>query len=420
MDIIISPTSFNGSFTAPPSKSAAHRIIIFAALSKKPVSFPLAEISEDIDATINCLRALGASITWDSKILHITPIEQSTPAQSPLLDCKESGSTLRFLLPLAAILAQAPSFIGSGRLPARPILHILEAMASHGISASASKLPVTLRGMLTPGTYVLPGDVSSQYITGLLLSLPLLPADSKLMISTPLASGGYVALTLELLQLFGIEIHQAKNTFYIPGKQQYRAPQQLSIEGDWSNAAFFLSAGAINGKIRCHALATDSKQKDSLLLSILQKMGAIVVAKDDSLQVCADALHGISVNMSEIPDLLPILGVLGAAAEGKTVLYNAARTRIKESDRLYTTATMLRQLGVATEEKEDSLTIWGGNRFQSCSIDSFGDHRIAMAACIAAGFAAAPITVTNVTAINKSYPSFLNTFQTLGGNYREI
>lgn len=417
MDIRITPAPLSGNIKAPSSKSDAHRLLICSALADRPTVIGLEQTSADIDATMNCLRALGAEIEYEGGKCIIEPIK--IPAVKPLLDCKESGSTLRFLLPVASAVCGGAGFSGHGRLPERPLDGLMAVMKGGGVRFSEPRLPFDIKGQLSSGDYALAGDVSSQYISGLLLALPLVSGDSRVILTSELESANYVAMTLQTLRRFGINIIEDGGVFQIEGRQKYRSPGSLAVEGDWSNAAFFLTAGALGGAVTVTELNKDSVQGDTEIERILRSFGASIESSGANIKVSAQELLGHTVDVSAIPDLLPILATAAAFAEGETRFINAARLRYKESDRLKTTAAMLTSLGGKVTEHGDELIVRGG-RMSGGETDSFGDHRIAMAACVAAAYCEKPTTIRNAEAVNKSYPNFFKDFERLGGRYDKI
>jgi 3-phosphoshikimate 1-carboxyvinyltransferase len=418
MNIIIEPTKLTGEMLAPPSKSAAHRLLIAAALANQPSKITLAEESEDIQTTRQCLQALGAQCRRQGETLEILPLDgQDITAE---LDCGESGSTLRFMLPVAASLGGKVQFRGRGRLPDRPLSPFREELQAYGCEFSADKLPFVLSGKLRPGCFRLPGDISSQFISGLLFALPGLQDDSRIELSTDLESSGYVDLTREILAQFGIAIGAEKRLFRIPGRQRYITPGQVTVEGDWSNAAFYLVAGALSAPIEVRGLKADSSQGDRGILRELRHFGAKVDERDGRVMVSPGDLHACHVDVGEIPDLLPILAVLAAFAKGESVLYNAARLRLKECDRLSAMREILTALGGKVEEREDSLLIHGQNQLQGGSIDSHNDHRIVMAAAIAACRCQKTVRINNAKAVHKSWPNFFSVYSSLGGKAKNV
>lgn len=414
MTATLSPSPIGGRLAAIPSKSDAHRVLICAALGDKATTFPLAATSADIDATIFCLSALGATITLENGLCRVFPI--TTPTKSPVLDCGESGSTLRFLLPIAAALGCDATFVGHGRLPSRPIGELLTTLSAHGVSASSPSLPLTLHGRLSGGDLTIRGDVSSQYITGLLLALPRISEPSRVVLSAPLQSVGYVDMTLCTMARFGVDVNVSGNAF-TPNAVSYHTPSDLTVEGDWSNAAFWLCMGAVSRPLTLTGLDAHSAQGDRAILSLLQQFGADVRCEGDAVTVSPAVLHGIEVDMENIPDLLPPLAVVAAAAHGTTRLFNAARCRLKECDRLHGMVTLLTSLGVKAEETEDSLMIHGG-AIDGGTVDSQNDHRLVMAAALAATVARGDITILQSEAVGKSYPAFFTHYEQLGGRVK--
>lgn len=417
MKVTITPATLRGSVPAIPSKSDAHRKLIGAALADRTTSLSLPRSSADMDATMECLRALGAKIDRTDDAVMITPIN-SVPENS-VLDCGESGSTFRFLLPVAAALSETVTFQGHGRLPQRPIGELMEVMQERGVTFSAKQLPFTIKGRLQLGDYCIPGNISSQYITGLLLALPLLDGDSTITLSTPLTSAAYVEITRAVLDTFGVTVQETPTGYRISGKQAFRAQGTLSVSGDWSNAAFFLTTGALSDPITVSGLDEADTQGDKEIVPFLRQFGANVSVEGDAVTVQTGKLTGTTIDIGETPDLLPILAVLATQAEGETRFTNAARLRLKESDRLKTTTQMLKALGGDVEELPDGLlvrrcTLTGGET------SSYQDHRIAMAAAVAAIVCDAPVTITDAEAVDKSYPQFYEDYEMLGGNIHVI
>lgn len=415
MTVTLTPAPLGGTLAAIPSKSDVHRVLICAALGDKVATFPLSARSADIDATIACLEALGADISVENGFCRVSPI--TTPTNLPVLDCGESGSTLRFLLPVAAALGCNATFTGRGRLPARPIGELLSTLTAHGVTASSPSLPLTLHGTLTGGDFTVRGDVSSQYITGLLLALPRLSAPSRVVLSTALQSTGYVEMTRRTMARFGAVVEVNGNAFTLKRPSPYRTPDTLTVEGDWSNAAFWLAAGAVSRPVTVTGLHPHSAQGDKAIASLLQRFGAAVTQDGDTVTVSPAPLTAQEIDMSDIPDLLPPLAVVAAAASGTTRLFNAARCRLKECDRLHGMATLLTALGIQTEETADALTIHGGTP-SGGTVDSQNDHRLVMAAALAAALCTEDVTVLRSEAVTKSYPAFFADYKQIGGLVR--
>ena len=413
MNIRISPAPLSGTIAAIPSKSDAHRLIICAALADRETKLHLPSSSRDIDATCACMRALGAKIRREGKDLLIRPIE-SIP-ENPVLDCEESGSTLRFLLPLAAALSDSVSFTGRGRLPERPLKDLMDAMGAHGVSFSAEKLPFTTKGRLRPGCFSISGSVSSQYITGLLLAASVMDGDSRILLTSPLESAAYVDITLHALRRFGIKAEALENGWLVPGGQCIQSAGALPVEGDWSNAAFPLAAGLLGGGITVTGLSMDSPQGDRAIVEVLKAFGADICVSDGAVSAKPGPLHGCTVDMREIPDALPALAVVAAYASGETHFINAGRLRLKESDRLTAVAALIRALGGEAEEQPEGLIVRGGRPLCCGEVDGFGDHRIVMAAAMAASAARSDTIIRGAQAVEKSYPAFFEHFNALGG-----
>ena len=408
----LKPTKLCGTIPAIASKSNAHRLLILAALCRGETRLIMKQRSEDIDATVACLRALGAKIALVPDGVFVHGIERVN--EYPLLDCSESGSTFRFLLPVATALCEHVRFTGSGRLPDRPIGELLTVLQAHGVAFSAERLPFQTTGKLTGGRFSLPGNVSSQYLTGLLLAQPLLAEPSTISLTTKLESAAYVDITLHALRRFGVSVLVADESYRIPGGQTIHSAGELRVDGDWSNAAFFLVAGAIGAPVRLTGLNLNSPQGDKAILDALLAFGASLKATAKAIFVSPAPLFGCEIDVGETPDLLPILAVLGACANGETRLVNAARLRLKESDRLASVSAMLRALGASVEERADSLIVTGG-KLTGGTVDSCKDHRIAMSAAIASIRCRGEVTILGADAVNKSYPAFFEDFNRLGG-----
>jgi 3-phosphoshikimate 1-carboxyvinyltransferase len=424
LDVKISPCRLNGVVRAIPSKSQAHRALICAALADKPTTIECEGGSDDISATADCLSALGAKIGRESGVYVVHPLKRDANGNTASLPCGESGSTFRFMLPIVGALGRKASFILKGRLPERPLSPLYEELVRHGCELSPQgAVPFCASGRLAPGSYSLDAGVSSQFISGLLFALPLLGGDSELHLTGQAESFPYIELTLAMLEIFGIRTEFKDNVFYIPGGQTYCSPGKAHVEGDWSNAAFWLSAGAIGaGSITCTGLNFKSRQGDRAILDILSKFGAGIELKekDSAVTVSGGKLRGIEIDARDIPDLVPVLSVVAAASEGETVIRNASRLRAKESDRLAAVSDILRSLGADANETTDGLVIRGGKAFKGGQVSSRGDHRIAMSSAIAATICAGPVVIQDAQAVNKSYPGFFDDLRSLGGTVQEL
>ena len=416
---VISPSVIRGTLTPPPSKSAAHRLLIAAALAGEGRVRGLS-LSADMEATLRAVRGLGVSVRLDGDAACFAPAPPSS-SPSPLpVDCGESGSTLRFLIPLYAARGIPAVFTGHGRLPERPLGVYADCLPPHGVTLSAaSGLPLTVTGRLTGGDVALPGDVSSQVITGLLFALPLCREDSRIRLTTPLESAGYVDMTLQVLRQAGIRVEPLEDGWFIPGSQTYQ-PLDTAVESDWSQAAFLLAAGALGGEVTLTGLNPASAQGDREALSLFRRFGAAVEEAPGRI-VCRKApLHGIDIDAAQIPDLVPVLAVTAALADRVTHITGAARLRLKESDRLAAVADGIRRLGGRVEEGPDFLTITGVPRLTGGRAEGYNDHRIVMALSMAALGCEAPVTVTDAQSVAKSWPAFFEDYRAIGGTAHVI
>lgn len=410
----ISPSCPTGSLMLPPSKSGAHRALICAALSQTPCLVSPIDWSEDIVATCEVLQALGFGIEKrENAVFSRGATGYKRPKKPVIADCGESGSTLRFMLPLCAALGIEATFTGRGRLGSRPMDTLIRLLSGHGVTIKGETLPLSVSGQLKSGLYTLPGNISSQYITGLLFSLPLLAGESRIQLATPLESAGYVEMTMETLESADIHIEPMGDSWRIPGGQKYHA-DLLTVEGDWSQAAFFGIMGAIGGPIVLSGLRSDSLQGDRALVGLLAEFGADVFQTPDTLTISKGPLRGIRIDAGQIPDLVPALAVLGAFAEGETTIYNAARLRLKESDRLTAICDGIVALGGMAHELPDGLVIEGKGLLDGRASGA-GDHRIVMALAAGACFAKGPCEIEDAQSIAKSYPAFFDDYKQVGG-----
>ena len=433
----IKGTDLKGEIAAIASKSMAHRYMIASALvtgERKSEAVEKAEqqkaslteqkifvechtSSEDIEATIACLTALGAHFEKKDNGYMITPIDRANMQESMSLPCKESGSTFRFLLPVAATFGKSIEFMQEGRLPKRPLSPLYEEMTGHGVSMSPQgENPFKCEGKLSAGTYRLAGNVTSQFISGLLFALPMLDGDSRIELTSKLESKLYVDMTIAVIRQFGIKVDAEESAYIIPGNQKYISPNAGVVEGDWSNAAFWLSAGAIGSNpITMTGLSENSLQGDKAIINVLKEFGADIKSENGRITVSAGELKGIDIDAADIPDLVPIMAAVAAVADGKTTIYNAERLRLKESDRLKTVSETLNILGADVSETEDGLVINGKRELTGGIVNASGDHRIAMMAAIAALKCTNEVIIENAEAVNKSYPAFFEDYIKLSG-----
>ncbi|CBL17641.1 3-phosphoshikimate 1-carboxyvinyltransferase [Ruminococcus champanellensis] len=413
MNCVIEPGLLEGTVSIPASKSAAHRALICAALAKGTSRLTNLSDSEDIAATIGALQQMGAKITRTGSSVTVTGILEP-PTQPITLDCGESGSTLRFLIPVAAALGLTCTIIGKGRLPYRPLDAYLRELPKKGISIQPERqdalLPLHMSGKLQSGVFQLEGDVSSQYLTGLLLALPLLEGDSRLELTSPLESAPYVDMTAALLRQAGVPTEKTPEGYRIPGGGVYH-PLSLAIEGDYSQAAFFLTANALGSHVRVDGLGENSCQGDRKIVEILREL---CYTKENTIA------SGLSVYAADIPDLVPVLTVLACLCGKPSRIYGAKRLRLKESDRLAAIAAALNAIGGQVSQTEDGLEIQPIAAFTGGTADSCGDHRIAMSLAVAATRSTAPVTILGAEAVRKSYPDFWSDYQKLGGTVHVI
>ena len=380
MDITLQPGKLAGRIEAVPSKSMAHRLLICAAFAKTPTTLICAEPGEDVAATCRCLTALGADIRPTASGLIVKPIGKAP--QSAVLHCAESGSTLRFLLPIAGALGVDATFEMEGRLPQRPLSPLWEEMERMGCQLSRpTENSVRCTRRLRPGRYTMDGSVSSQFISGLMLALPLIGGEASLQITGQVESKPYIEMTRQVLSLFA-----------------GGAPERIAVEGDWSNAAFWLTANALGSQVTVTGLNESSPQGDRAIAALLPKFS-------ECPSICG----------ADIPDLVPILAVAAAAKKG-AVFTGIRRLRLKESDRVASTAAMIESLGGKAVATEDTLTVYGTG-LTGGTVDSFRDHRIAMAAAIASTVCRENVTVLGAECVKKSYPGFWDDFSLLGGSY---
>lgn len=417
--VACSPARLEGVVQAPPSKSAAHRAILcaaLAALNNEPSRLAPIDLSKDISATLGAVSALGVSSAVDHWVCTLAP-EVGLLRQSHTINCGESGSTLRFLIPIFAALGVEALFTGQGRLPERPIGVYTELLPLHGVNChTQGGLPLSISGRLEPGDYRLPGNISSQFITGLLLALPLLDGESRVHLSTPLESAAYVDMTIDIMKDFGVTIEATADGWRIPAGQHYQG-RIYTVEGDWSQAAFFLAAGALGSKIGVSGLNPGSRQGDRAIEVLLARFGARLRWEADTLFCLSGELNAITIDASQIPDLVPILSVLGAYCKGRTRIENAARVRLKECDRLAAMAEGLQTLGCPVTQRPDGLVIGnpGRNTLAGGAVKGYNDHRIVMSFATAALNASGSILISDPASIQKSYPGFFRDYTSLGG-----
>ena len=413
-DVKFSPFVPNGTVNVPPSKSDVHRAIICAAMANGVSRISPVALSNDIKATIGCIKALGADAVLENNVLTVDGTNMYKN-KTALLDCGESGSTLRFFIPIAAVGNINATFVGKGKLPQRPIGIFTEALPKAGtVCKTEGGLPLEIKGQLKSGIFEIPGNVSSQFITGLLLALPILESDSEIVLTSPLESVGYIAMTIRTMKQFGVNIQATEKGWHIKGGQSYKTCD-YTTDGDWSQASFFMVLGAVSGKVTVKGVAKDSTQGDKKCTEILARFGAKVTQLDNEVTVEKGKLKAITIDASQIPDLVPVLSVCAAFAEGTTKIINAERLRIKECDRLKATAELLNNLGGKVKELSDGLEITGVSSLKGGNVNGYNDHRIVMSAAVCAARSDEDITATFAMSINKSYPDFYIDYNSIGG-----
>lgn len=413
-DVKFSPFVPNGTVNVPPSKSDVHRAIICAAMANGVSRISPVALSNDIKATIGCIKALGADAVLENNVLTVDGTNMYKN-KTALLDCGESGSTLRFFIPIAAVGNINATFVGKGKLPQRPIGIFTEALPKAGtVCKTEGGLPLEIKGQLKSGIFKIPGNVSSQFITGLLLALPILEGDSEIVLTSPLESVGYIAMTIRTMKQFGVNIQATEKGWHIKGGQSYKTCD-YTTDGDWSQAAFFMVLGAVSGKVTVKGVAKDSTQGDKKCAEILARFGAKVTQLDNEVTVEKRELKAITIDASQIPDLVPVLSVCAAFAEGTTKIINAERLRIKECDRLKATAELINNLGGKVKELSDGLEITGVSSLKGGNVNGYNDHRIVMSAAVCAARSDGDITATFAMSINKSYPDFYIDYNSIGG-----
>ncbi len=415
-NVKISPSSLKGKVVLPASKSVAHRALICAALSGGTSEIKCDCTSRDINATVCALKALGAKIKIQKNVYTVSGI---VPQRNLKINCFESGSTARFLLPVAAALGVDAQFIGEGRLPERPFDDLCDVLRQNGVNCSSNKLPIDISGVFSGERFVLPGNVSSQYVSGVLLAAPLMNRDVTVQIKGTLESEPYVDITIDVMSKFGVKVQKTEDGYFVKGGQNYISTN-VKVESDWSAAAFFMSAAAIGGEIALEGLNFASSQGDMAALDVFAAFGAEISIVGQTLFVKkGKRLRGISVEVSQIPDMVPAIAVTAAFADGETKITGAARLRLKESDRIKAVCNALKAMGVSVAEDKDGIII-KGSKVSGGKVDGVNDHRIVMAFSIAANFASGETEIKDSQAVSKSYPEFFRDFEKIGGKVNEF
>ena len=412
MNITLNKPQPHGRICAIPSKSYAHRMLICAALSENGNTvLDCPALSRDITSTVDCLRVMGSLIERVGSKYIINPIRFGEKESS--LPCSESGSTLRFLIPVTAALGIDADFIPEGRLSSRPLSPLDSELERHGTAVTNSGGKISVRGKLTGNRFEIDGSISSQFITGLLLAIPLISPDGgTLTVTGKVESKPYIDITTEIMRRFGIGVNESGGVYTVSGK--YTTPGELAAEGDWSNAAFMLCAGALSsGGITVDGLEPGSRQGDRAVFSILEIFGASCSSSGSSFNVRHGKLHGITIDAGDIPDLVPVISVTAAGADGITHIKNCRRLRLKESDRVEAIRDMLTSLGGDVIIDDDDIIIRGRGKLRGGTVNSCNDHRIVMSAAVASIICEEDVTIVGCEAAAKSYPGFFDDFASL-------
>jgi 3-phosphoshikimate 1-carboxyvinyltransferase len=418
--VIIRRSNLSGEVTIPSSKSTCHRALICAGLSDGASLISNVNYSQDIEATSLAMKSLGVNIKIGESSINVMGTE-NLEVKNPNINCHESGSTLRFLIPVAATIGKEVTFEGEGKLVERPLDSYYEIFDEQNIDYKNNngKLPLTINGKLNPGNYKIKGNISSQFISGLLFALPLLDGDSKIIVTTELESKPYVDLTIDMLKRFSVSVENNNyREFDIKGNQKFKSAD-YRVEGDFSQAAFWLVAGSLGADVICDGLDIDSLQGDKAILEIIESMDGELFIDSNKIKALPRKTKGTVIDASQCPDLVPVLTVLAALSEGTTEIINAARLRIKESDRLSAISSELNKIGAEVEERADGLIIRGKSTLRGGKVNSWNDHRIAMSMAIASLKCEEPVIIENADCVKKSYPDFWRHFKVLGGNIDE-
>ena len=428
--IIIEPQRLSGTVNVPPSKSLSHRGIMCAGLSEDISVVENLIYSDDIFTTIEAMKQFGMQVLSEEKVGERYRLTLQNKSISKLKDqnykiisepttihCSESGTTIRFLMPFFTLSSAPMTFTGKGRLGERPYETFYKILRNQNIPYETTEglLPVTITGTLKPDNFQMAGNVSSQFISGLMLILPLLGETSKIELTTPLESKGYVDLTIDTSRQFGVSVDMPDaQTFVINGNQHYKGTT-YAVEGDYSQAAFWLVAGSLGNDVVLEGMQKTSLQGDHAILEIVERLGGKITWQSEGVKSTESALKTAVVDASQCPDLVPVLTVLLSMGNGTSEIINAGRLRIKESDRLKAICTELNKMGGQVEELDEGLKIKGVQGFKGAVVDSWNDHRIAMALAIAATRADGPVEITGFEAVKKSYPMFWVDYEKLGG-----
>ena len=404
MDITVKSAKLSGEVSVVDSKSEAHRKLICSLLSFDKTVLNCKNTSDDIKATVSCLKSLGGDVLQDENCINID--SQKGIKETAVLNCGESGSTLRFFIPVVCALGVNATFIGEGRLPERTNAVLIDLLSKKGcVFDKPDGLPLSVTGKLESGIFEIPGNISSQYISGLLFALPLSDGDSVIKILGNTESTPYIELTIEALSEFGIkaDFDKENNVIRVCGNQKYKSPEKVNVHGDWSNGAFWLCLKEISGNdIIVKNLKDNSVQGDRAIVRIIEKIKA------------AHSGEIVTVDCTQIPDLVPVLTVFASSRIGETVFTGCERLKIKESDRIKTTVEMINNLGGAAEEIDGGIRINGKGRLAGGTVWCYNDHRIAMSSAVASSICDKDVIIKGAQCVNKSYPGFFDEFERLG------
>jgi len=415
--ITLFPARLEGQLEVPTSKSLTHRALICAALAKGTSTISDVVLSDDIRATLSALEQIGARIEINDDSVDIRGIK-SLKAPNEAIDCNESGSTLRFLIPLLSLTGKEVVFTGKPSLLRRPQSVYEDLFRQDHIVFEHDNDKIVVNGSIKARRYFVDGTVSSQFFTGLMFALPLLNEDSYIHIKGHLESRSYIQLTIQMLEHFGVTVTEIENGYYIPGNQSYE-PFDYRVEGDYSQAAFFLVGGILNGNVTVHNLSHESRQGDQAIIDIIKRMKGRLIFMEDGLIANKSTTNAAKIDIADCPDLGPIVALLGSLSKGTTTIVNAGRLRLKESDRIESTVATLQALGANIRSKGDEIIIHGKSSLTGGTVDSYNDHRIAMMVAIASIVSEQPIVLHRANAVTKSYPHFFDDFRKLGGSFLE-
>ncbi len=421
MKATIKGKSLSGVVTVPSSKSQVHRALICAALADIPTEIRFYGRSNDIIATADCMRSIGATVDSESFGFRVSPITRNSIIRGAMLRCSESGSTLRFLLPVVAALGADASFFTEGRLSERPLAPLDSLLEDNGCSIVRDKNIISCLGKFfgnsSENNFSIDGGVSSQFISGLLMALPII-GGGRITVTGKCESKGYINMTVDVMKKFSVSVKERDNVYTVSGS--YKSPRKLTAEGDWSSATFWATADALGSNITLSGMDGNSLQGDVAALSLLEKMGASFSfnPSDGAIEKTSEEyfLHGIEFDASDIPDAVPAMAVAACGAEGITEIKGASRLRLKESDRLATVSEMISACGGRVVEHDDGLSVYGCGRLSGGRVNAHGDHRIAMSAAVLSLICDGEVVIDGAETVSKSYPDFWNDFAALGGD----